>query len=81
MITELEVENFKAFGMKQRARFARITLIYGGNSSGKSTLIQSLLLLKQSMELSRTGTSRSVMSPDGKTRTITTTSMNAQGQP
>jgi len=61
MITELEVENFKAFGMKQRARFARITLIYGGNSSGKSTLIQSLLLLKQSMELSRSAFERRIV--------------------
>src|SRR3954470_1854904 len=33
----------------KRARLAPITLIYGPNSAGKSSLLQSLLLLKQSL--------------------------------
>jgi len=44
------LENFKCFGSLQTMEFAPITLIYGRNSSGKSSLIQSLMLLKQSFE-------------------------------
>lgn len=49
MITQFEVENFKAFADKQTLKFAPITLIYGPNSSGKSSVIQSLMMLKQTM--------------------------------
>lgn len=45
----LSVENFKSFATKQTVRLAPITLIYGPNSSGKSSLIQALMLLKQSL--------------------------------
>lgn len=49
MLTELGLRNFKAFGDEmQRAPLAPITLIYGPNSGGKSSIIQALLLLKQS---------------------------------
>lgn len=49
MINELTVGNFKAFGERQIARLAPITLVYGQNSSGKSSLLQGLLLLAQSL--------------------------------
>lgn len=49
MIRSLEVHNFKPFGVAQTPEFAPITLIYGPNSSGKSSLIQALLLLQQSI--------------------------------
>ena len=49
-ITSLTVENFKAFGDRIEIPIAPITLIYGPNSAGKSSLIQSLMLLKQSVE-------------------------------
>jgi hypothetical protein len=49
MITKYEIENFKAFASKQTLKFAPITLIYGPNSSGKSSVIQSLMMLKQTM--------------------------------
>lgn len=49
MINELAVGNFKAFGERQTARLAPITLVYGQNSSGKSSLLQGLLLLAQSL--------------------------------
>ena len=49
MITSLEIQNFKGFG-KQEIRFGGITLLSGLNGSGKSTIIQSLLLLRQSYE-------------------------------
>ena len=55
MITEIKLSNFKAFGEGQNeelrtATLSKITLIYGPNSAGKSSLVQSLLLLKQSDE-------------------------------
>lgn len=54
MLTELGLRNFKAFGDEmQRAPLAPITLIYGPNSGGKSSIIQALLLLKQSFEANR----------------------------
>lgn len=50
MLYEVGIENFKPFGTRQVAPLRRITLIYGPNSGGKSSLIQGLLLLKQSIE-------------------------------
>ena len=50
MFTEIGIENFKAFGKMQRIPLKPITLLYGPNSSGKSSLIQSLLLFKQTLE-------------------------------
>jgi hypothetical protein len=49
LIRELTCHNFKPFGSPQSARLAPLTLIYGPNSSGKSSVIQALLLLRQSM--------------------------------
>ena len=47
----LGLRNFKPFGDDpQWAPMSDITLIYGPNSGGKSSLIQSILLLKQSEE-------------------------------
>jgi predicted ATPase len=50
MLTKIKVRNFKSLGSIQSSRLAPITLICGPNSSGKSSLIQSLLLLKQTSE-------------------------------
>ena len=50
MLTGLGLRNFKAFGDEmQEAPMSKITLIYGPNSGGKSSVIQALLLLKQSL--------------------------------
>ena len=49
MLTGIGLRNFKAFGDEmQEAPLSKITLIYGPNSGGKSSIIQALLLLKQS---------------------------------
>ena len=48
MLKHLILQNFKAFGTRAVFDFAPITLIYGRNSSGKSSILQSLLLLRQS---------------------------------
>lgn len=50
MLYALELENFKAFGKRARIPFAPITLIFGENSAGKSSILQSLYLLKQTLE-------------------------------
>ena len=51
MLTGLGLRNFKAFGDEmQEAPLSKITLIYGPNSGGKSSIIQALLLLKQSIK-------------------------------
>ncbi len=50
MFTEIGIENFKSFGKMQRIPLKPITLIYGPNSSGKSSLLQALLLFKQTLD-------------------------------
>lgn len=50
MLTEYQVTHFKAFAQSQPIPIRPITLIYGPNSSGKSSIIQSLLLLKQTLD-------------------------------
>jgi predicted ATPase len=55
MLHALELENFKAFGKRARIPFAPITLIFGENSAGKSTVLQALYLLKQTLERRDTG--------------------------
>ncbi|HBN95840.1 MAG TPA: hypothetical protein DDZ66_06035, partial [Firmicutes bacterium] len=50
MLHQLVLENFKAFKKPAKVPMAPITLIFGENSSGKSSILQSLSLLKQSWE-------------------------------
>ncbi len=48
MLTSFSIANFKAFGPKppQRVPLKPITLVFGANSAGKSSLIHSLLLAR-----------------------------------
>lgn len=41
------LENFKSFGSKQKIPLKPITLIYGANSSGKSSVIHGYLLIRE----------------------------------
>ncbi|MGI6461799.1 MAG: DUF3696 domain-containing protein [Candidatus Hydrogenedentales bacterium] len=50
-LTAITLENFKAFGKPARVPLAPITLLFGENSAGKSTILQALYLLKQTREL------------------------------
>jgi predicted ATPase len=50
VLFEIGLTHFKPFGTEQRARLAPITLIYGPNSGGKSSIIQALMLLRQTLE-------------------------------
>ena len=50
MLASLRVENFKSFRDTQIIELAPLTILAGINSSCKSSIIQALLLLKQSLE-------------------------------
>lgn len=50
LLTGLAIEGFKSFRDRIDLPLAPLTLVYGPNSAGKSSLIQSLLLLKQSLD-------------------------------
>lgn len=49
-ITAIEVEGFKSIRQRQRLEMKPLTIIAGANSSGKSSFMQPLLLLKQTLE-------------------------------
>lgn len=49
MISSIAIENFKAFGKKQKLPIKPITLIFGPNSSGKSSIIHSLLFAQHAL--------------------------------
>jgi hypothetical protein len=50
MITRLRAENFKSWRDTGDLRLAPLTGLFGTNSSGKTSILQSLLLLKQTIE-------------------------------
>ncbi len=50
MLKKVVLENFKCFPQKTNFHLAPITIMYGRNGCGKSTLSQSLLLLAQTMK-------------------------------
>ena len=49
-ITSLSVEGFKSIDKEQTIEIRPLTILAGANSSGKSSLMQPLLLLKQTLE-------------------------------
>jgi predicted ATPase len=52
MITKLRIDNFKSWRSTKDIRFSKLTGFFGTNSSGKTSLLQLLLLLKQTAESS-----------------------------
>ena len=50
MITEFRAENFKSWEDTSKIGFAPLTGFFGANSSGKTSLLQILLMLKQTVE-------------------------------
>lgn len=64
MLRALRIANFKVFGDLQDIPLAPITLIYGPNSAGKSSVIQSLLLLAQSSLHAASASNRPVFAGD-----------------
>ena len=49
MFRELRVGNFKGFSGSHTIHLGKINLFYGANSAGKSALLESLLLMRQSI--------------------------------
>jgi predicted ATPase len=64
MLRQYQLKNFKAFADTGPLPIRPITLIYGPNSAGKSSIIQSLMLLKQTLEEAED--SETVLLPKGK---------------
>jgi predicted ATPase len=50
VITHVELSNFKSWERTGPITFAPVTAFFGGNSSGKTSLLQSLLLMKQTTD-------------------------------
>ncbi len=50
MIERLDIENMKSFHGRHEIDLSPITLVFGPNSSGKSTLLHSLAMLKQTLD-------------------------------
>ncbi len=51
-IAEIQVAGFKSISDEQRVEIRPLTILAGANSSGKSSIMQPLLLLKQTLEAS-----------------------------
>lgn len=50
-VAAIEVWGYKSIGERQRVRLAPLTVLAGANSSGKSSLMQPILLMKQTLEV------------------------------
>ncbi|MGI3212679.1 AAA family ATPase [Roseovarius tibetensis] len=49
-LIRIEIENFKGIGCRQRIDLRPITLLFGPNSAGKSTILQALHYLREILE-------------------------------
>ena len=67
MLTHLRIRNFKGWCDTGEIRMAPITLFFGANSSGKSSIGQFLMMLKQTVE---SPDRRAVFYPGGKTSAV-----------
>ena len=50
MITTIGIENFKGIGERQRIGLKPITLLFGPNSAGKSTVLHALYYAREVFE-------------------------------
>ena len=67
MLTQLRIQNFKGWKDTGSIRMAPITLFFGANSSGKSSIGQFLMLLKQTVE---SQDRKAVLFPGGKNSAV-----------
>jgi hypothetical protein len=75
MLISLELENFKGIAARQRIDFAPLTLLFGANSAGKSTILQALLYLHEliargSADIDRTEIGGNVLELGGFARLV-----------
>ena len=59
-LTRIELENFKSIGSRQTIDLQPITLLFGPNSSGKSTILQALHYLREILERSNIDPDRTI---------------------
>jgi hypothetical protein len=59
-LTRIEIENFKGIGSRQRIDLRPITLLFGPNSAGKSTILQALHYLREILERGNVDPDRTV---------------------
>jgi predicted ATPase len=74
MLTHLKLDNFKIWRTTGPLRLAPLTLLLGTNSSGKSSLIQSLLLIRQTVKSDDPNQDLNLGNPDndnGKSDSVT----------
>lgn len=64
MLISLQIENFKGVAARQRIDFAPITLLFGANSAGKSTVLQALMYLHELIERGAADVDRTVLGGD-----------------
>lgn len=57
-ITKITIENFKGIGDAIEIPIRPITLLFGANSAGKSTILQALLYLRELLERENTDADR-----------------------
>lgn len=67
MLTQLRIQNFKGWKDTGTIRLAPITLFFGANSSGKSSIGQFLMMLKQTVE---SQDRKAVFYPGGKNSAV-----------
>ena len=65
MLNYIHLENFRAFGKPTTIPLAPITLFFGENSAGKTSILHALSLLKQSAETDGRGSALVVRDPRG----------------
>jgi len=64
MLNSIQIGNFKAFADSQRIPIRPLTLIYGANSAGKSSIIHSFVLAREVLEKGNLDVHRTVAGGD-----------------
>lgn len=62
MLTAIRIGNFKAFAESQKIPIRPLTLIYGANSSGKSSILHSMVLARHALETGELDVHRTALS-------------------
>lgn len=63
-ISAITIENFKAIRKEQKICFRPITLLFGPNSAGKSTILQALQFMREVLERRNVDTDRTIAGGD-----------------
>jgi len=58
ILKALTLENFKGIREPVRIEFAPLTLLFGPNNAGKSTIIQALMYAREVLERNKSGNPR-----------------------